>query len=311
MGATLDELDHRHIVETKTPKGLLFGGIAALTVTVIVALMFTNHVENKQAAAEAVGSASTAEELQAAAEEHAGSVSAGTALIELSNQQIAEGRYEEGVTTLDSFLKDYSNHPLVARALLAKASALIRLDRADDAITTLDQFSAKHSESPLADLATLLRGDIEKERGNSEAAEAAYTIVASSEGAGGSLAQLASSRQKFVNYTSPREVEPAPKPAPELPLNGDLPPASTGNPELDALINQVSQSNEDTTVEETTTEAAEEQSAAKKAAAAPVESATTEEPGVDTEEAQPVEEAPAEVATPAPAESAPIVETEE
>ncbi len=276
IGTTLDELDHRHIVDTETPKSLLYIGVAALVVAVIVALVFNNHIENKKAAAEAMGSASSTEELQAVADEHAGTVSAGTALIELSNQQIAEGRFEEGVATIDSFLEDYSDHPLAAKALLAKASALIRLDRTDDAMTTLDQFNATHNDSPLADLATLLRGDIEKQRGNSEAAETAYAIVASSDAAGGSLAQLANSRQEFVNYTSPREVEPAPEPEPELPTNGNLPPAPTANPEMDALINKITKENEATAAEEAAPETIEEE-AAEQVAPEPAESAPSEE----------------------------------
>jgi len=297
LGTTIDELDHRHIVESATPKGLLYIAVGSLTLAVIVAFIFNNHIENKRAAAEAMGSAATAEELQAVADEHAGSVSAGTALIELSNQQIAEGRFEEGVATLDTFLKDYSKHPLVDRALLAKASAQMRLDRNDDAIATLDQFAAKHNDSPFSDLATILRGDVEKERGNKEAALAAYTIAASSEAAGGSLAQLARERQKFVNYTSPREVEPAPMPEPELPVNGNLPAAPTGDPEIDAMINQVMQQNQAATPETTlpATEEAESESSetppadpeatneTPQAPAQPIESTESNEPAESTD----------------------------
>ncbi|QQL44435.1 tetratricopeptide repeat protein [Sulfuriroseicoccus oceanibius] len=264
IGSSLDEIAARKPAGDQHSRRLITGTIIALVFGIGISVIFVIKNQKAKAAAEAFGSASTNEELQAVVDNHPGSAAAGSALIALAANLAEDGKPAEAISTLDTFIADFQTHALVPQALISKATIQAAQNETDAAIATLDTFDANHGTSALAPLASLTRGDILKGAGKLEEAKAVYDLIPSDS----LIAGQRDERLRFLNFTPPVEVEPAPEPVEE-----EATPAVEATPAFEAAPATDAAPAEEAAVEETTEEVVEEtaEPAAEEAAATPVE----------------------------------------
>jgi TolA-binding protein len=93
------------------------------------------------------------------AKDLAGRNAGGNALLMAAQAMAEEGKPEEAVTKLQSFLKDYANHPLADLATLRLADALTLSGKVEEAKAAFSEVFSKFPKSPHAPVALLRLGD--------------------------------------------------------------------------------------------------------------------------------------------------------
>jgi predicted negative regulator of RcsB-dependent stress response len=152
---------------------------AALAVVVVLAVYgIVNYRANQaaeQAAMEAT-SAKTIDDCAIVATKYKGTVAAGNALLAKAKMEWDQTKKDSAVTTLRSFVKEYSDHPFYVQGLLALASRLEAMGNkeASEAQGLYEQIVKDHKDSEIAGLAQMRLGDLLWAQGKEDEAKKIY-----------------------------------------------------------------------------------------------------------------------------------------
>ena len=201
-----------------------------------VALVIYRGVETsrQQTAGAALTKAEDLAALQAVVAEHAGTTAAGSAMVLLANSQWTAGKQDDAVATLRKFIADSPEHPAIPTAKANLASKLMAQGKSGDAAKILEELAADPAASFIAPFALISLGDIAKNAGDLENAEASYTKA---KNADSSFADTATRRLAILKTKPPVEIEPPPAPPaaaapadPSAAIKAALPPGVTITP---------------------------------------------------------------------------------
>jgi predicted negative regulator of RcsB-dependent stress response len=201
-----------------------------------VALVIYRGVETsrQQTAGAALTKAEDLAALQAVVAEHAGTTAAGSAMVLLANSQWTAGKQDDAVATLRKFIADSPEHPAIPTAKANLASKLMAQGKSGDAAKILEELAADPAASFIAPFALISLGDIAKNAGDLEKAEASYTKA---KNADTSFADTANRRLAILKTKPPVEIEPPPAPPaaaapadPSAAIKAALPPGVTITP---------------------------------------------------------------------------------
>ena len=187
-------------------------------------------------------SATTRTDLEKVADDHPGSVAAGSALFSIADRQMAASEYEAAVATLKKFTADFPDHPLYYRALLGLGSAAEKQGKSDEAAGYFQQVIGAGDKSELVPLATICKIELMVAKGELDKAKEEYEAFGVNF-TGSPFVEKAIDRLKAVEMRiklanapeapeEPADPEPGPeKTEPEDPTKADpteTPPADTG-----------------------------------------------------------------------------------
>ncbi len=151
----------------------LVGGALVLLVLIVSGVIVGRGLQAnaRQAAAMAYAEADSIRSFERVAEDHAGSVAAGNALIRKAGLLEEEGRIDEARAALVGFLERYKKHPLRDQALIILGRMAI--DEGNTA-SARDFYSRVGDDSAFAPLAQIRLGDLALQEGDVIAARDIY-----------------------------------------------------------------------------------------------------------------------------------------
>lgn len=211
-------------------------GIVALAILLSVGaagLVVYRGIETsrQESAGAALNKAENADQFAAVIRDHAQTHAAGSAMLLLANSQWADGKKDESVATLRSFLESYPAHPAVPTAKSSLGSKLMAQGKSGDAATLFEDVASDPAASFIAPFALISLGDIAKASGDLEKAEASYSKVRTNF-ADSSFADTATRRLAILKAAPPVEIAPPPTPEakPEASPAPQAPPAQAPAP---------------------------------------------------------------------------------
>jgi TolA-binding protein len=158
--------------------------------------------------------------------EHAGTTAAGSAMVLLANSQWTAGKQDDAIATLRKFIAESPGHPAVPNAKANLASKLMAQGKSGDAAKLFEEIAADPAANFIAPFALISLGDIAKNTGDLEKAEASYTKAKNVDS---SFADTASRRLAILKTKPPVEIEPPPAP-PAAETKPTPPPGATLTP---------------------------------------------------------------------------------
>lgn len=178
---------------------------------------------------ESAGAALTkAEDLagyQAVVKEHPDTIAAGSAMVLLANSQWTAGKQDDAIGTLQKFVSNHPGHPALPSAKANLASKLMTQGKSGDAAKLFEEIAADSSARFIAPFALVSLGDLSRDSGNLEKAEASYNQV-KTDFPDSSFSETANRRLAILKAKPPVEIAP--------PVTLPTPPA-TGSAELPAI----------------------------------------------------------------------------
>ena len=206
-----------------------------LAVGAVAAVIYRGIKHSRQ---ESAGAALTkAEDLaayKAVVNGHPDTLAASTAMVLLANSQWAANEQDAAVATLRKFIADSPTHPAAPSAKANLASKLMAQGKDGDATKLFEELTADPAALFIAPFALISLGDIARNGGDLEKAEASYARV-KSEFPESSFSETANRRSSILKAKPPTEIEPPPAPpAPPAPAVLGAPPSLT--PPAEAVI---------------------------------------------------------------------------
>jgi TolA-binding protein len=131
------------------------------------------------AAAQELASAKDADGYRRVISDYRGTAAAGDAHLLLADQLRKEGKLDEALTTLRTFIDNYGDHPLISGAWTSLAVTQEAQGKQDEALSTYQKVSTTFATSFSAPIALLAQGRIFKEKGKTEDAKRIYDQVIS------------------------------------------------------------------------------------------------------------------------------------
>jgi predicted negative regulator of RcsB-dependent stress response len=184
------------------------------------------ETSRQESAGAALNKAENADQLQAVITTHPSTLAAGSAMILLADQQWTDGKKDESVATLRSFLASFPEHPAVPTAKSSLGSKLMAQGKSGDAAAIFEDVASDPTARFIAPFALISLGDIAKAAGDLDKAETSYSKVRS-DFADSSFADTASRRLAILKAQPPVEIAPPPAPpAPEAPAENAQAPIS-------------------------------------------------------------------------------------
>ncbi len=171
--------------------------------------------------------AETAEDYERVAKEQSGKNSGGNALLMAAQLLAEDGKPEKALPLLESFLKDYPEHPLKDLANFRQAEALLAKGSKEEAKAKYQELADKFSTSPHAPLALLRLADTLASEKKTEEARKAYDQV-KTRYPGNLYWEQAKARQEMLDRKEPVIVDYVPEPPPAAPIPGT--PGAPGSP---------------------------------------------------------------------------------
>ena len=158
-------------------------------------------------------------DLQSITKNHQGTAAAFSAKILLAEKQWEDGQQDDAIETLRAFVDADRSHPGRASAQASLAAKLRIQGKVDEAEEMFRDLTEDTEARFLAPYAWISLGDIELEKGNTDAAAKAYEAV-ERDFPGSSYAQEAMNRRLLLKAAAPLEIS-APISVPEVRLIDD------------------------------------------------------------------------------------------
>lgn len=179
---------------------------------------------SNQVSGNAFYKATTLEDYRKVAKEQAGKSAGGNAQLMVAQLLADEGKPEEAVKELESFLKDYPEHDLADLATLRLADAHMLNGSADKAKAKFEELYGKFPKSAQAPLALLRLGDLYAAEKNADKAKEYYELLkVKYPGTEPYLATAIEHRDALAMKDPtlvPFVAEPTPAPTPSTPPGG-------------------------------------------------------------------------------------------
>ncbi|MFV1994627.1 MAG: tetratricopeptide repeat protein, partial [Verrucomicrobiales bacterium] len=153
-------------------------GVLILLLGAFGYIFFANVSKNNQlAAGQAFSAASSIDEFDAVSSDHAGTVSAGNALLMKAELESKDGKAGEAQATLTNFVTAYADHPRYSQGIFALA--ILAQDAGDYALANnhLQQVLDHQPAPDIAPLALIRKGDIAYAQGDIAGARGIYQSV--------------------------------------------------------------------------------------------------------------------------------------
>ena len=148
-------------------KKVLVGSALVLLILVgIGAYLGYQAVRNSRAAKAFVG-AHDIKDWESVIRRYPGTIAAGNAYLQIAGTQAANGQYSESDKSYQTFIKDYSSHPLFVNALFGLASNAEAEGKTDDALKYYSDISSsnRYSSDYLAPMALYYQGRMSEKSG--------------------------------------------------------------------------------------------------------------------------------------------------
>jgi predicted negative regulator of RcsB-dependent stress response len=126
------------------------------------------------AAGAALAQAASEADYRQVIDKYSGTVAAGDACLFLAGQLRAEGKYDDALQVLQSFLDKYPKHPLDHAGDLSFAETLEAQGKTDEALSKYQEVAAKYPDTYSAPLAVLSQANLLKYQGKIEEARRTY-----------------------------------------------------------------------------------------------------------------------------------------
>jgi TolA-binding protein len=179
----------------------------------------------EETAGAALNRASATADYQAVVKDHADTVAAGSARILLADSLWAEGKKDDSINSLRTFLESHPDHPAAPSAKSSLGSKLMDQGKSGDAVKVFEEVAADPTARFIAPFALISLGDLTKDGGDLEKAETYYNRVRT-EFADSTFVDSANRRIATLKAKPPVEIEPPPAPA-ETPAAADPSPPAT------------------------------------------------------------------------------------
>lgn len=208
-GGVIDVLDQR--------RNQLLIGIIVVAVVVCAVLSVRQIKIQKNLKAGAAFSEAAAKKdipaLDAVLVEFPGSTAAGDALLTEADILIDRGKAKDAQATLESFVKDFKDHPRHAQGLFALANLQHVTGDREKAKSYYEQALADQPAGELAPLTMIRLGDLSLEAGDNDVADQYYqdSFI---DHPGNSFTQLAKKKIALLKVGNPPVVDPPKPPAP-------------------------------------------------------------------------------------------------
>jgi TolA-binding protein len=157
-------------------KVFLFAG---LFVTALLIYFVSEFARTKklESAARALAEAKDEASLHKVTGDFAGTAAAGDAYLLLAESLRKEGKADEAVTTLRTFIDKYPDHPLISGAWTSLAATQEAQGKMDEALSTYQKVSTTFATSFSAPVALLGQARIFKEKGKTDEARRLFEQV--------------------------------------------------------------------------------------------------------------------------------------
>lgn len=197
----------------------------------------TIEKDKAASAGAAYSSAKDIAELEKVKIDYAGTPSAVTAALAISEKLWSNGQQDEAISTLQEIIEKFPKHPGSAVAQNTLGHRLLAQGKTGDASVAFQAVIDRDDANYLTPTATIALGDIAKKAGDLGKAATLYKSI-SKDFADSPFANIAAERVKFLHFQAPVEVEAAPvvsEPPPLLitPDSQPSPVPGSGNPLLD------------------------------------------------------------------------------
>lgn len=191
--------------------------VAALTVLIVLAflaLVIHHSIRDKREenAGAALVKASDATALQKVISDRPGTSAAGTASVLLADKQWTDGRQDDAIKTLRTFLSGNPEHPAVPAARMNLASKLAGQGKADEAAKLFREAAGDPASAYIAPLAWISLGDLAHAANKPDEAEEHYKKALSGEFTGSPFNSIATERAAGLRAKAPVEIDPPPAP---------------------------------------------------------------------------------------------------
>jgi TolA-binding protein len=199
-------------------KILLYGALIIVALA-IFGLYKWNEDRVKAASEAAFSTAKTADDFRKVAEEYPRSIAGANAQLMLADRQRADGKLDDAIATLRSFVSQHPDHPLISVAWTSLASALEAKADFGEALTTYQKVTMSYPTSATAPVAFLGQARVLAAQGKSEDARRIYeTVIGQFQNS-----PFAMRAQQQVQLLKKQ----APEAAPSAPAEGTAPAAAT------------------------------------------------------------------------------------
>ena len=220
--AAIGEIEHgpsqfEQFLEKNFKKLIALALLIILAVSAFVIMRQLGDAKAREAG-NALLAAEDPDALRAVSKDYPDSASGGTAQVLLADQLWHEGKEEEAVQTLESFLSSNNDHPASSQAQFALASIAFKKGETDKARSNYEAVLNNGAAKALHPLALVALGDIAKAAGDEEKARSYYNQKIENY-SNYADQNLASTRLSLVGVDAPVKVgppEPTPTPAPAL-----------------------------------------------------------------------------------------------
>ncbi|MEZ5301639.1 MAG: tetratricopeptide repeat protein [Verrucomicrobiales bacterium] len=219
-------------------KKVIFGVLAAAVIAIGYLVFSQKRRATELEASNAFSSADSVEEFEAVIEQHSGSVAAGNAAILIADRLWTEGKKDQAVAHLTSFVDHYPDHPLHAKGFLSLGQFALAQGENEKARGYFNQVLSSDDPAGLAARALLGLADVLAAEGKNDEAIKAYNDILPKY-PGTAVGSIAEARANLLKREAPEVVDaeppkPEPPPTPSVGpniipgLNPDAPP-----PEID------------------------------------------------------------------------------
>ncbi len=202
----------------------LFALAAILAIAALIYVVFEGVAEGREEAAGiALSKAEDVSGYQSVVKNHEGTRAAFSAKVLLAEKQWEDGKKAEAIETLEKFVEADREHPAYASAASSLATKLATKlaseGKLEEASSLLNDLAEDPQTQYLAPFAWISLGDIYAQKGETEKAEKAYSMV-ESENPGSPFVRDANARLLLVKAQAPKVVA-APIEVPEVNLSGE------------------------------------------------------------------------------------------
>lgn len=166
--------------------------------------------------------AEDAKALQSVVDGHKDTNAAGSAMVLLATNQWTEGKKDESIGTLRKFIADFPDHSAIPTAKAGLGSKLMAQGKSGDASKVFEELVGNPEAAYIAPYALICLGDIAKEAGDLEKAEASYVKV-KQDFPDSNFSETATRRIATLKAKAPVEIAPPPKPATPDPATAPMP----------------------------------------------------------------------------------------
>jgi hypothetical protein len=147
-------------------KKVLIGAALVILVLIGVGAYIGYQAVRNSRAAKSFAAAHDIKGWQSVIHRYAGTIAAGDANLRIAAAQATAGQYSESNTSYQTFLKDYSGHPLFVNGIFGLASNAEAEGKTDEALKYYADVSSHYASSYLAPMALYYHGRLTEKNGN-------------------------------------------------------------------------------------------------------------------------------------------------